>query len=136
MANEKSSVQGVIVGLGGQQTFQGPVTVWLRDMKQAIQDNRNADEDAKAELLQLMDQLRETLKRVPAEKEVEAKQVALRAEELVSEVTQERPDKETVDFKGSKLKQAAENLREVMPIVTQIALGIVASIARFVTGTP
>jgi ElaB/YqjD/DUF883 family membrane-anchored ribosome-binding protein len=124
MPDERSihaqDVQGGIVNVGGDQSFQGPVTVTIRDMAQTIGSSPNADEAAKAELNRLVEQLREALQHVPADQEAEAKTVARRTEELISEATQERPDKESVEFKGNKLKQAAEAIRDTLRIVMTI----------------
>ena len=125
------NVMGGIVGIGGQQTFHGAVTVTIRDMTQTIHGSPNADETAKAELDRLVEQLREALQQVPPDKAGDTQTVARRTEELVSEATQPQPDKEAVEFKGNKLKQAAENLRDAMPVVMQIATGIVAHAGRF-----
>ncbi len=125
-------VQGGIVDIGGQQTFHGAVSVTIRDMTQTIASSPNADEAAKAELEKRMKQLGAVLQQVPADKQDEAQMVARRAEELVTEATQPQPDKESVEFKGNKLKQAAEHLRDVAPIVAQTAMGIVRTIGQFV----
>ena len=76
-----------IANIGGRQTFQGPVTVSIRDMTRCLRKGSTGQRSHPG-----------------------------------------APHKESVEFsgrKGNKLKQAAENLRDALPIVLQIATGIV-----------
>ena len=66
------------------------------------------------------------------DKEEDAKTVARRTEELVSEASQEGPDTESVEFKGNKLKQATENIRDALPIVMPISTEIVRNVSQFI----
>jgi hypothetical protein len=52
---------------------------------------------------------------------------------LVEQAKSEKPNKTMLQITGDGLKQAAQNLAEVMPAVVTIASQIVMSIARITT---
>ncbi|MBK9709726.1 MAG: hypothetical protein IPO81_00070 [Kouleothrix sp.] len=79
------------------------------------------DEAAKNELKQLMAELATALQQAPADKAQDAEAVAKRAEVAIAEAAKPKPDKEDVAYSLSRLKKAAENLGQVLPIVVTIA---------------
>lgn len=125
------NVQGVNVNIGGDQQFKGPVTITMGDMSQYIDNISDADETDKEKLSELLDQLRAELEKASPDQATDAQQVARRAEDLMAEASQENPDQESVEFKANKLKQAAEKLKEAMPIVLTVATQIVGHILKF-----
>lgn len=118
------------LNMGGNQTFHGDVTISMRDMTQTIQKGSGTPED-KETLQKLFDQLKEALAAVPEQHQENAAKVAKRTEELVSEVSEQKMDKEGVEVKANLLKKAAENIKEVLPDVFTIAGSIVAFGLRF-----
>ena len=111
------SVSGGNVNVGGEQTFSGDVSI-----------NMGGDSLKNAEFAKLMAQLNEILAQAKVQNPKEAAELSRRLEDVVSEAKQETPDKESVEFKANKFKQAAEVLGAVMPSVLPIATQIVAHI--------
>lgn len=81
----------------------------------------SGDEAAKNELKQLIADLNAALQQAPPDKAQDAEQVAKRAEAAVAEIAKPKPDKEDAAYSLSRLKKAAENLDQVLPIVVTIA---------------
>lgn len=111
------SVSGGNVNIGGEQTFHGDVQI-----------NMGGKAGADEEFTRLMAQLTEILAQAKLQNPKEATEVARRLDDVVNEAKQETPDKESVEFKANKFKQAAEILGAVMPSVLPIATQIVAHI--------
>lgn len=120
-----SNVQGGIVGIGGQQTVHGAVTITMGDLTATINVMSGADQTEKEQLQQWIAELEAALKAAPAERENDAQNVAKRAKELVEEAGEPEPDQEAVAAKANLLKKAAENVKEAMPVVLAIATNIV-----------
>jgi len=105
----------------------------LSNVQQSIGDIRTEDVATKAELENLINQLSESLQKVPAEKGEQAEAVAASAQALVEQAKSEKPNKTMLQITGEGLKQAAQNLAEVMPAVVTIASQIVMNIAKLTT---
>jgi hypothetical protein len=90
----------------------------------------NTSDDEKEQLKQLFAKLEETLKSVPEQRAADASLVATRSEQLAQEATQAEVDQEEVEHKASKLRQAAEKLKDAMPVVLEIATQIIAHVVK------
>ena len=102
----------------------------LTNVQQSVGDIRTSDETARKELESLIEQLSEALQKVPAEHQEEAQAVAETAKALVDTAKAEKPNKTMLQISGEGLKQAAQNLAEVMPTVLTIASQIVMTITK------
>ena len=105
----------------------------LTNVQQSIGDIHSQDATTKAELVNLIKQLSESLQKVPAEKGEQAEAVAASAQALVEQAKSEKPNKTMLQITGEGLKQAAQNLADVMPAVVTIASQIVMNIAKLTT---
>jgi hypothetical protein len=126
-----STIQGGIVGVGGQQTFHGPVKVTLGDLTATINAIPNADQAAKVELEGLLKQLDTELSKADPE---EADAIKLRLSQFLSEAKQPQPVAEKLTDKGNKLKKAAEDIAGAMPTVLGIATKIVLTVLKLGLG--
>ena len=106
----------------------------LTNVQQSIGEIHTEDEMARKELEKLIGQLSEALQKVPAEKQEQAQAVAETAKVLVDTAKAEKPNKTMLQISGEGLKQAAQNLADVMPAVAGIAGQIVLTVAKL-TGT-
>ena len=106
----------------------------LTNVQQSVGEIRTADEAARKELETLIGQLNEALQKVPAEDVEQAQAVAETAKMLVDTAKAEKPNKTMLQISGEGLKQAAQNLAGVMPIVASIAGQIVMTVTKL-TGT-
>jgi hypothetical protein len=102
----------------------------LRDVQQSVGDIRTQDGASKAELRQLIQQLSEALEKAPPPKAEAAQAVAETAKSLVDQAAAPKPNKTMLQITGEGLKQAAQNLADVMPAVLAISTQIVAAITR------
>jgi hypothetical protein len=102
----------------------------LTNVQQSVGDIRTNDETARKELESLIGQLSEALQKIPAEHQEEAQAVAETAKVLVDTAKAEKPNKTMLQISGEGLKQAAQNLAEVMPTVLTIAGQIVMTITK------
>ena len=102
----------------------------LTNVQQSVGEIRSGDDTARRELEKLIGQLSEALQKVPAGKEEQAQAVADTAKILVDTAKTEKPNKTMLQISGEGLKQAAQNLAEVMPAVVTIAGQIVMAVAR------
>jgi hypothetical protein len=107
----------------------------LTNVQQSIGDIHSGDESARKELETLIGQLSEALQKVPEGHEEQAEAVAETAKVLVDTAKAERPNKTMLQISGEGLKQAAQNLAEVMPAVFTIAGQIVMTITKLTGGT-
>jgi ElaB/YqjD/DUF883 family membrane-anchored ribosome-binding protein len=121
-------VQGGMVNIGGQMQVTGNVTMSIQHMQQSL--GKLPEDDHKAELSKLVEQLQSALQNVPASHQQEAQEIARRADELLSEVAQAEPDADSIAFKSNKLKQVAEKIQEAMPAVLGIATQIIMHITH------
>src|SRR5574341_871269 len=102
----------------------------LRDVQQSVGDIRTQDGASKAELQQLIQQLSQALENAPPQKAEAAQAVAETAKSLVDQAVAAKPNKTMLQITGEGLKQAAQNLADVMPAVLAISTQIVTAITR------
>ncbi len=100
----------------------------LTHVTQQVGALAGASPDDRAELEKLLKQLEAALEKVPAEKQEEAETVAELTQELVGEAGQAKPKKRKLQITGEGLKQAAQDLAGVAPLVGTIAVEIVKKI--------
>jgi len=104
----------------------------LTNVQQSVGEIQTGDQNARKELEKLIGQLSEALEKVPEEKQEQAQAVAETAKVLVDTAKAETPNKTMVQITGEGLKQAAQNLAEVMPVVVTIAGQIALTVAKLV----
>jgi septation ring formation regulator EzrA len=106
----------------------------LNNVQQSVGELRTDNQAAKEELQALISQLNETLQRVPLEKSEDAEAVAQTAQILVETAQAEKPNQTSIKITGEGLKQAAQNLADVLPSVVTIATQIILAVSKL-TGT-
>lgn len=106
----------------------------LTNVQQSVGEIPSSNETARKELEVLIGQLSEALQKVPAGREEQAEAVAETAKVLVDTAKAEKPNKTMLQISGEGLKQAAQNLAEVMPAVLTIASQIVMAVAKLTGG--
>jgi len=102
----------------------------LTNVQQSVGEIRTDDQNARQELEKLIGQLSEALEKTPEESQEHAQAVAETAKALVDTAKAEKPNKTMLQITGEGLKQAAQNLAEVMPTVVTIASQIVMTVAK------
>ena len=123
---------GIAIGTGATAKVIASVNSTLDGVTQSIGTIPQADDSAKAELVQLVAQLKDSLKKVPQDKAEDAEAIAKMTEALVNAASAEKPNKTMIQITGDGLKKAAKNIGDVIPAVLGIATKIVATIAAFV----
>jgi hypothetical protein len=104
----------------------------LTNVQQSVGEIRTNDQSAKQELEKLIGQLSEALQKVPEASQEDAQAVAETAKVLVESAKAEKPNKTMVQVTGEGLKQAAQNLADVMPVVVTIAGQIALTVAKLI----
>lgn len=127
--NGGNTINGISVSGNGSITGHD-IKVTIRDVSQSIAAMPNTNADEKEQIKQLFAQLQDALKNVPQQHADDAALVATRSEQLAQEAAQAEVDKEEVEHKANKLRQAAEKLKDAMPVVLEIAMQIVAHIVK------
>jgi len=102
----------------------------LTNVQQHVNEIRTEDVVARQELAQLIAQLSDVLQQVPESRQEQAEAVAQTAKVLVDTAKSEKPNKTLLQISGEGLKQAAQNLADVLPAVVAIATQIVATIIK------
>jgi thioredoxin-like negative regulator of GroEL len=102
----------------------------LTNVQQSVGEIKSEDESTRKELEKLIGDLSETLQKAPEENQEQAEAVAVTAKTLVDAAKVENPNKALVQISGEGLKQAAQNLAGVMPVVVQIATQIVMAVTK------
>ena len=102
----------------------------LTNVQQSIGDIHSEDESTRKELEILIGQLNEALQNVPEGHQEQAEAVAETAKVLVDTAKAEKPNKTMLQISGEGLKQAAQNLADVMPTVVNIASRIVVAVVN------
>ena len=102
----------------------------LTNVQQSVGEIHTNDQNARQELEKLIGQLSEALEKTPEESQEHAQAVAETAKALVDTAKAEKPNKTMLQITGEGLKQAAQNLAEVMPTVVTIASQIVMTVAK------
>jgi hypothetical protein len=103
----------------------------LSNVSQSVNAIPHGDENLKTELQRLIQELSAALQQAPPEQAEAAEAVAVSAEQLVKAATDEKPNKTLLQISGEGLKQAAQNLAAVLPLVLPIATQIVETVRKF-----
>lgn len=106
----------------------------LTNAGNSVNNINTADHDSRRELENLIKQLSEALQKIPAEKQDEVQAVAETAKILVDSAGAEKPNKTMLKISVEGLKQAAQNLADVMPTVVPIAGQIALTVMKLVGG--
>ena len=104
----------------------------LTNVQQSVGEIHTDDQNARKDLEKLIGQLSEALEKVPEEKQEQAEAVAETAKVLIDTAKAEKPNKTTVQITAQSLKQAAQNLADVMPAVVTIAGQIAMTVAKVI----
>jgi hypothetical protein len=104
----------------------------LTGVSQTISALPDAEPSLKQELQQLIAQLQAALDGTPPDKAQDAAAVAEMAASLVQKATEAQPNKTMLHITGQGLKQAAQNIADVMPTVLTIATQIVTAVGKLV----
>jgi hypothetical protein len=102
----------------------------LTNVQQSVGEIKSEDESTRKELEKLIGDLSEALQKAPEENQEQAEAVAVTAKALVDAAKVEQPNKALIQISGDGLKQAAQNLAGVMPVVVQIATQIVMAVTK------
>ena len=105
----------------------------LTNVAQSVGAAPIGDAATKAQLQQLLAQLSAELQQVPAAQAREAEAVAETAKAAVEQALKAQPNKTLVQINAESLKQAAQNIAAVLPIVVPIATQI-ADLVRKLMG--
>jgi len=127
--NSGISITGINASGNAKISAGGDIKITI-DVAQSIAAMPNTSEDEKEQLKQLFAKLEETLKSVPEQRATDAALVATRSQQLAQEAAQPEVDQEEVEHKANKLRQAAEKLKDAMPVVLAIATQIVAHLVK------
>lgn len=127
----KHEVKGDQINLSGNvQDSIINIKSKLSHTLQQVNSIPNADQDDRAKLKQLLEQLIDRLEQTPSEHASDAEAVAETAKELVERASRKKPNKTLVQISAEGLKKAAENIQTVLPSVLPIAMEIVAFIKK------
>ena len=99
----------------------------LTNVQQSVSKMQTDDVKTRQELEQLIAQLSVVLQRVPEDRQEQAEAAADTAKILVEAATADKPKKTLIQITGEGLKQAAQNLADVLPDILTIAAKITAS---------
>jgi len=106
----------------------------LTHVGDVVSNINTSDQGTRKELENLIKQLSDTLQKVPASKQEEVQAVAETAKVLVDSAQAEKPNKTMLKITAEGLKQAAQNLADVMPTVVPIAGQIALTVMKLVGG--
>ena len=121
--NEKDNVQVSISG----GDFRGAIVnaaSTLNNVQQSIGSASGLSDDAKAQLAQLVSELKEVLSKIPEEESEEAEVLAHHAQVAVNQLNTPKPNKKLLSISVDGLEQAAKNLERVAVPVAAIAVKI------------
>lgn len=105
----------------------------LENVQQTVGQMQAGDEDSRRELQQLIGQLSKALSAtVPAEKKEQVEAVAVTAKALVEQAKEAKPNRTMLQITGEGLKQAAQNVADVLPTVLSIATQIVLAVGKMI----
>lgn len=102
----------------------------LTNVQQSVGSIVTDDKDTLHTLENLVAQLSDALQNIPAEKQEQAQAVAETTQILVETARSETPNKTMLQITSDGLKQAAQNLAEVLPSVVTIAGQIVMAVTK------
>ncbi len=100
----------------------------IDDAVQKIETTDTANLQTRAQLKQLLIELGNELQQAPAAKSAEAEAVAQTAKQLIEQATKDKPNKPLLQITSQGLKQAAENIADVLPQVLSISTTIIGII--------
>ena len=106
----------------------------LTNVQQSVREIPTDDQNTHKELEQLIEQLSEALQKIPDGRQEQAQAVAETAKALVETSKAEKPNKTIMQITGDGLKQAAQNLADIMPTVVTIAGQIVMAVSKMSVG--
>jgi hypothetical protein len=86
--------------------------------------------NARAELLQLVAELKRELRSAPAQLRSEAEAVAELADDLATRASKERPNRTTLQIGAAGLDQAAQHLADALPATLRLAAQIMALVGQ------
>lgn len=103
----------------------------LENVQQTVGQMQTGDEESRRELQQLIGQLsKELTAAVPVEKKEQVEAVAATARALVEQAKEAQPNRTLLQITGEGLKQAAQNVADVLPTVLSIATQIVLAVGK------
>lgn len=102
----------------------------LTNVQQNVNEIPTENVDARQELAQLIAQLSDVLERTPEGRQEEAEAIAQTAKTLVDTAKADKPNKPLLQISAEGLKQAAQNLADVLPTVVTIATQIVTTVMK------
>lgn len=129
----KGGKKGVVIDkfVGRDQIDWGKsdtLAVRLNELVGFIDTSFRGAPQEREELKQLVAELAEVMEQVPAERADEAEKVVKRVVALVGEAAADNPDEEMVKMTGESLKRTAENVKDALPIATQIVSQVLTMI--------
>jgi len=104
----------------------------LTNVQQSVGEIHTDDQTTRKALEKLIGELSDALQKVPKKHREQAEAVAETAKSLVDTAKAEKPNKTMVKITGEGLKQAAQNLADVMPTVVTIAAQIALTVAKLI----
>jgi hypothetical protein len=104
----------------------------LSSVMQIVGSLPNASADQKQQIEQLLKALGVELEKAPSEHKDDAEAIEELAKELLKKATKARPNKPTITITAEGLRQAAQNIADVLPAVLPIASQIVTHILTMV----
>lgn len=124
MSKDKIQVAGVV----------GPVNIKSRfdHVTQTVQQTNGWPDDRKRELTALIAELQAVLQPVSERRPDDADRVTKTAELLVAEVTKDKPNPGFLSFTVEGLKQAAQSVADIAPLVLATATKVAAFVAAAV----
>ncbi len=103
----------------------------MEDSHAVINKLSNADADTKQQLTDLFNQLHQAIDQAPEAQKAQAADIAQKANALVEVADNSESNKAAVEYHVSKLKAAAENIKDALPTVFEIAGKIITFAAVF-----
>lgn len=102
----------------------------LENVSQVIHNAPQLDNNFKAELTNLIEQLTAALTEVPDEHAEDVEAIAVEAGRLAEDVSRAKPNKRSIQISADGLKRAAQNLAANAPLVMSIAQSIVELVQK------
>ncbi|NJK81886.1 MAG: hypothetical protein HC914_19300 [Chloroflexaceae bacterium] len=118
----KTYIMGDQINISNVQNSILNIKTQLANVTQTVEGMQGIDENAKQELIEVVEQLRELLEKVPPEHIEDAETAVQRVNAIVKELSSSNPDKEIVSVNAESLKKAAQNIDAVMPQVFNIVM--------------
>ncbi len=102
----------------------------LKNVSQVIHNAPQLDDNFKAELTSLIDQLTVALTEVPDEYAEDAEAVAVEAGRLAEDVSRAKPNRRSIQISADGLKRAAQDLAAIAPPVMTIVQSILELVQK------